>query len=281
VHRLTTFLAIILAASLIVVPPPLQPAAAGSCPHYGPVRVAGSVRIRGIREVSGAVAGRRGHVLWLEQDSGNPARVYAIAPNGRRLANIRIVNARNRDWEDIAYANGRVWIGDVGSRRNVLQVYRFREPRLSRRTIRAQRATLRYANGARHNAEAMFVDGITHRLYIVTKERSSWQGFVYRANVAGLRSGAARVLHRIGRVTIGNVTGADIGRTGFVVRNLSGTGQLYRWRGGRNVAAALRRRPCRIVVGRGESIAFTWWNPRRLYTVPEGGRPPVRFVNRV
>jgi hypothetical protein len=281
VHRFTAFLGTILAASLVLIPAPPQATAAGSCPHYGPVHVAGSVRIVGIREISGAVAGRRRHVLWLEQDSGNPARVYAIAPDGRRLANIRIANAHNRDWEDIAYANGRIWIGDIGGRRNVLQVYRFREPRLSRRSIRAQRATLRYANGATHNAEAMFVDGTRHRLYVVTKERSSWQGFVYRANVAGLRNGAARVLRRIGRVTIGNVTAADLGPKGFVVRNLSGVGQFYRWRGRRNVAAALRGTPCRVTVARGESIAFTWWNPRRLYTVPEGTHPPVRFVNRV
>jgi hypothetical protein len=245
------------------------------------VHVAGSVRIPGIHEISGAVAGRRGHVIWVEQDSGNPARVYAIAPGGRRLANIGIVNARNRDWEDIAYANGRIWIGDIGSRRNVLQVYWFREPRLSRRNIHANRAILRYANGATHNAEAMFVEGITRRLYVVTKERTSWQGFVYRANLVGLRNGAARILHRIGRVTIGHVTAADLGPRGFVVRNLSGMGQFYRWRGGRNVATALRGTPCRITVARGESIAFAWWNPRRLYTVPEGTHPPVRFVNRI
>jgi hypothetical protein len=282
VHSLNVVVAATLAVSLAAAPTPAPPPpAAGPCPHYGPVHVAGSVRIPGIREISGAVAGRRGHLLWVEQDSGNPARVYAINPNGRRVANIGIVNARNRDWEDIAYANGRIWVGDIGSRRNVVQVYWFREPKLSRKTIRARRASLRYATGAMHNAEAMFVDGITHRLYVVTKERTSWQGFVYRANVAGLRNGAARVLHRIGRVTIGNVTGADLGPRGFVVRNLGGTGLFYRWRGGRNVATALRTAPCRITVGRGESIAFTWWNPRRLYTVPEGTHPPVRFVNTV
>jgi hypothetical protein len=276
----TIFLGAMLAVSLVVVPPP-PPAAAGPCPRYGPVRVAGRVRIPGIHEISGVVAGRRGRVLWAEQDSGNPARVYAIAPDGGRLANIRIVNARNRDWEDIAYANGRVWIGDIGGRRNVLQVYWFREPKLSRRNIRAHRANLRYANGATHNAEAMFVDPITNRLYVITKERSSWQGFVYRANVGGLSNGAARVLRRIGRVTIGNVTAADVGPQGFVVRNLSGMGQLYRWRGGRNVVTALRGAPCPITVARGESVAFTWWNPRRLYTVPEGAHPAVRFVNRI
>jgi hypothetical protein len=280
VHPVNLFLGAVLTASLVAAPPSLPPAA-GPCPRYGQVRVAGSVRIRGIHEISGAVAGHRGHMFWVQQDSGNPARVYAIAPNGRRLANIRIINARNRDWEDIAYANRRVWVGDIGGRRNVVQVYRFLEPKLSRRTAWALRVSLRYANGATHNAEAMFVDEVTERLYVVTKERSSWQGFVYRANVAGIGRGPVRVLHRIGRVTIGNVTGADIGPRGFVVRNLSGMGQLYRWRGGRNVVTALRGGPCRITVARGESIAFPWWNPRRLYTVPEGTHPPVRYVNRI
>ncbi len=277
-----TRIATLLLLVVLSVPPggTIASAAVATCPRYGPVRIVGRVRIPGIREISGVVAGRRGHVLWAEQDSGNPATVYAIAPSGRRLAVVRVLNARNRDWEDIGYANGNVWVGDIGSRRNAVQLYWFPEPAPSRKAVRANRATFRYAGGEEHNAEAMFVDQATHKLFIVTKELTSWQGFVYRASIAGLRTGGRRTLRRIGRVTIGHVTGADIGPQGFIVRNLSGTGQFYRWRNGRSVVAALHGRPCPITVGRGESVAFTWWN-RGLFTVPEGHNPPVRYVRRL
>jgi hypothetical protein len=266
----------LLLASVLVA----TPARAGGCPVYGRTKVAGVVRISGINEASGLVASRRRHSFWFLEDSGNPARVYQITPTGRTLSNVRVTNGVNRDWEDIAYANGTVWAGDIGGRRNDLQVYWFPEPGLGPRTVRAKVATLRYANGATHNAEAMFVDPSTMKLFVVTKERSRWEGLVYRVDVRGLRSGGTRTLRRVGRVPIGNVTAADAGARGFVVRTLSGRGLFYRWRSGRSVDAALRGRPCEITVARGESIAFSPWAPRRLTTVPEGTRPQVRFVVR-
>jgi hypothetical protein len=235
------------------------------------------VHIRGINEISGVVAGRRWDVLWAEEDSGNPERVYAVSPAGRTRANIAVRRATNRDWEDIAYGAGKIWLGDIGSHRSVVQVYWFAEPNLSARAVRARRADLRYERGATHNAEAMFIVG--SNLYVVTKERTGWMGLVYRVSIKGLGDGGHRTMRRIGRVTIGNVTGADAGARGFIVRNLSGRSELYPWRGGRSVTRALAGRPCDLTVGRGESIAFSQWN-RRMYTIPEGGNPAVRFVAR-
>lgn len=257
--------------------PLLATSASAACPRFGPDHVAGIVHIAGINEISGVVAGRRWDVLWAEEDSGNPERVYAVSPTGRTKANILVKRSTNHDWEDIAYGGGKIWLGDIGSRRSVVQVYWFPEPRLSARAVIAKHANLRYEAGATHNAEAMFIVG-TH-LYVVTKERSGWEGFVYRVSIRGLRSGGARTLRRVGRVTIGNVTGADAGAHGFIVRNLSGTSQFYPWRSSRSVTDALRGAPCDLTVGRGESIAFSGWN-RRLYSISEGTNPAVRYVAR-
>lgn len=269
---------LLLVTSLALTCVPLLAApASASCPRFGPDRVAGNVHIAGINEISGVVAGRRWDVLWAEEDSGNPERIYAVSPAGRTRANIVVRHATNHDWEDIAYAGGKIWLGDIGSHRNVVQVYWFPEPKLSARTVRAKHADLRYENGATHNAEAMFIVGTN--LFVVTKERSGWQGLVYRVSIRGLLNGGHRTMRRVGRVTIGNVTGADAGARGFIVRNLSGTAELYPWRGAKSVTRALRRAPCDLTVGRGESIAFSGWNPR-LYSISEGQNPALRFVAR-
>lgn len=251
--------------------------ALAACPRYGKPSVAGNVHISGINEISGVIAGHRADVLWAIEDSGNPERLYAVSATGKTRANMTVRRSNNRDWEDIAYGRGAVWIGDIGSRRSVVAVYWFKEPRLGRRAVRAKSANLRYQRGRSHNAEAMFIVGAN--LFIVTKERSAWEGIVYRAPIKGLRHHGARMLRRIGKVAIGNVTGADAGPRGFIVRNLSGRSEFYRWRAGKSVASALKGRPCTPTVGRGESIAFSRWN-RRLYTIPEGSTPQVRFIAR-
>ncbi|MGZ8594452.1 MAG: hypothetical protein ACXWYQ_00170 [Actinomycetota bacterium] len=257
--------------------PSLAAPASASCPRFGPDRVAGNVHIAGINEISGVVAGRRWNVLWAEEDSGNPERVYAVSPAGRTRANIAVHRATNRDWEDIAYGGGKIWLGDIGSHRNVVQVYWFPEPKLSARAVRAKHADLRYENGATHNAEAMFIVGTN--LFVVTKERAGWQGLVYRVSIKGFANGGRRTMRRVGRVTIGNVTGADAGARGFIVRNLSGTAEFYPWRGSRSVTRALSGPPCDLMVGRAESIAFSTWNPR-MYSISEGQNPAVRYVAR-
>jgi hypothetical protein len=269
-------LLLVTALTLTCVPLLAAPASA-ACPRFGPDRVAGNVHIAGINEISGVVAGRRWRVLWAEEDSGNPERVYAVSPEGRTKANVVVHRATNRDWEDIAYGGGKIWLGDIGSQRNVVQVYWFPEPKLSARAVRARHANLRYGGGATHNAEAMFIVGTN--LFVVTKERSGWQGLVYRVSIKGLANGGHRTMRRIGRVTIGNVTGADAGARGFIVRNLSGTAEFYPWRGSRSVSRALGGTPCNLTVGRAESIAFSLWNAR-LYSISEGHNPAVRYVAR-
>jgi hypothetical protein len=161
---------LLLVASLAIAGIPiLATPASAACPRFGPDRVAGTVHIAGINEISGVIAGRRWDVLWAEEDSGNPERVYAVSPSGRTRANILVKRSTNRDWEDIAYGGGKIWLGDIGSRRSVVQVYWFPEPKLSARAVIAKHADLRYEGGATHNAEAMFIVGTN--LYVVTKER--------------------------------------------------------------------------------------------------------------
>jgi hypothetical protein len=221
-------------------------------------------------------AHRHRRTLWVEQDSGAGQRrlIHAITPTGRGKASVRVDRATNQDWEDIAYWDRRLWIGDIGDnavQRTHVQVYWFREPRLNAGSIDAKRLTLRYPGGTPHNAEAMFVTGGT--LFIVSKIVGGGSGTVFGADVKPLRGGANRQMRAVGTIPIGSISAADVGPRGIIVKN-DIQGLFYPWSADHSVATAIRRRPCGVEVGAGEGIAFATWN-RSYFAIPEGRSPPV------
>ena len=70
-----------------------------------------------IKEASGLVASRRQPgVLWTVSDSGHPPNLYAVNRQGKLLAQFRIANAVNFDWESLAIDDdGHLYIADVGN----------------------------------------------------------------------------------------------------------------------------------------------------------------------
>ncbi len=85
-----------------------------------------------IAESSGIVPSRKyAGVYWTHNDSGNAPAIYAIDQQGKRI-NAFEINAKNRDWEDIAIdAAGHLYIGEIGNnyaRHHELAVYRIDEP---------------------------------------------------------------------------------------------------------------------------------------------------------
>ncbi|MFD2015217.1 hypothetical protein ACFSJQ_04085 [Vibrio olivae] len=74
-----------------------------------------------INEASGLTRSRRdNNVLWVNNDSGNAAEIYAINPQGERLATVTIpdIDLEWLDWEDMASfeMDGKAYlmIADVG-----------------------------------------------------------------------------------------------------------------------------------------------------------------------
>ena len=244
------------------------------CAGYGEVAVTGAVTIDGIDEVSGVVASRRRPVLWIEEDSGNPERIYAIDGSGDQRAVVNVDRAQNLDWEDIALSGRRLWLADIGDNfelRASVRVYWFHEPRRSDTTAIARVLHLRFEDGA-HNAEAMVVDGKRNELYIFTKR--SGATVVYRTSVLGVQGGDSRLLTKIATLPLNMVTAADLGPDGVIVK--SGSGYLYRWTSDRTVPTALAGTPCRAQTGPGESLAFA--RGGGLYAIPEGSGPSVYFT---
>jgi hypothetical protein len=88
---------------------------------------------RRIREPSGLVASRtHADIFWTHGDSGRAPKIFAIDPQGALVAELRVAEVDNVDWEDIALDDhGNLWIGDIGnndSDRKDLVVYRVGEP---------------------------------------------------------------------------------------------------------------------------------------------------------
>lgn len=117
--------------------------------------------------------------LWVQQDSGNPSDIALLSHAGSFFKKIIINQATNRDWEDIALANGPVsgtnyiYLADIGDNNKTSSeyyIYRFAEPAVSTTVVSAvDKITFQYPDGA-HDAEAMLIDNNTKDIYIITKQ---------------------------------------------------------------------------------------------------------------
>jgi len=96
------------------------------------VQLIGELKHGPMKEVSGITRSSYDGVFWVHNDSGDIARIFAITLDGkpvippflkrsyvkREWPGLKILNAWNVDWEDIAYANGRIYIADMGNNGN-------------------------------------------------------------------------------------------------------------------------------------------------------------------
>ena len=159
-----------------------QPVAHGLCDGTLVGTTVGTLTDESLVEVSGiAASARHPGTLWMHNDSGDRARVAAVAESGETRATYSVTGAAAEDWEDMAVGPGPVAgesylylgdIGDNGADRDDIVVYRIPEPTISgggsHTLAGAEALTLRYPDGAR-NAEALFVDPSSGELYLIEK----------------------------------------------------------------------------------------------------------------
>jgi len=145
----------------------------------------GTIQSAGITEASGmAFSGRQSNLLWLINDSGNDAILFAVTTRGNAVASYEIA-ADNRDWEDLAQFNlngeSYLLIADIGDNLVNQSSYRLHllpEPIPDTRNNAVTEPALQpllsfdlmYEDGS-HNAEAATVAG-DGMLYIITKDDS-------------------------------------------------------------------------------------------------------------
>jgi hypothetical protein len=244
------------------VPQPLAVALAGVLAIAGAAgpRVVLRMTDPRVTESSGLVAsGRHPGVLWTLNDSDNAPLLFAVGPDGRTRAALRL-RVDSRDWEGLAPGRdqaGRpaLYVGDIGDNASArtlgVLVHVVAEPaRLRDATVRPVSYRLRYPDRPQ-NAEALLVDPSANRLYVATKEALG--GRLYQAP-ARLRTDRPNVMTRLGRVPA-LVTDGAFGPGGRLVLRSYGRAYVYDRVGAAPRVLALPDQP------QGESLA-----------VVEGGR---------
>jgi hypothetical protein len=260
---------------------PVERALAVSCPSFGSMRNAGTIRDPRLDELSAMQASLAHHgVLWSIEDAGNGPSLWAVNASGRLLARYRVRGAgvSNIDWEALALSRRSgaddLWIGDIGDNahdrdgrsRPVPAFYRLSEPSISSSSgyrtgrLTARRFRFRYfdTTGARlgpRNAESLFADPRSNGLFLIQKDLETIDGTPDRARVFVLRPRRLRatIVNRANQVTsitgsgggtAAGPVGADISRDGdwVVVKNYV-DGWLWHRTSGRSVVRTFADEP--------------------------------------
>ncbi len=254
---------------------------------------AGVVQSLLIQEASGIVASRKNPgLLWVHNDSGDAARVFALDDRGRLLGTCAIRGARARDWEDIAIGPGPdpnqqcLYIGDIGdngSRYASVRVYRVREPDLDPTKSFGQMSLgpaetieLTYPDGPR-DAETLLVDPVTQDFYIIAKRELFSK--VYRASAPHLTT-KSTVMEKVAALPWGFAVAGDVSPDGrrIIVRSPYNASIWIRpdgeplWKAfqGKPMGIPLRSEP------QGEGICFDG-KGRGYFTLSEKARPTLYY----
>lgn len=261
--------------------------------RFLPGRHVGTVQTARIDEASGIVASRKNPgVLWVHNDSGNSASVYAINSEGALLGTYLIKGARCRDWEDIAIGPGpdpqhdTLYVGDIGdnrAKRSSIVVYRVQEPAVDPNQVSVEKTVgpadpieLVYPDGSK-DAETLMVDPLNGDIYIITKRE--FPSRVYRAPDPQFAK-KQNMLEQVAKLPWGFAVGGDISPDGkwIVVRGALNASLWIRpegeplWHAFRATHVSLNL----IAERQGEAICFDAAG-RGYYTISEMKHPPLYY----
>ena len=144
--------------------------------HVPTTVLAGRLGNKALDEASGIVRSQRHDgVYWLVNDSGKP-RLYAIDSSGKDLGQVKIGDAKNVDWEDIASfsLDGKPYlliadIGDNEGKRRDVTVYVVEEPDAGQGDAEiAWSFDYSYPSGSL-DAESLSVDIENERILVLSK----------------------------------------------------------------------------------------------------------------
>ncbi|RAJ87603.1 hypothetical protein CLV59_101363 [Chitinophaga dinghuensis] len=226
--------------------------------------------------------------FWTHNDSGNKPDVFLINSNAHVVSVLRIENASNKDWEDIAEGIGPekgksyVYVGDIGDNagmRNHIKIYRFLEPTTvpaAKATVTADVLKLEYPDKPK-DAESLMIDPISKNIYIISKRQKSVH--LYKTPLL-FKNGDHAVLKELLTLPFTWVTSGDISKDGhhIVIKTLT---TVYYWH--RNTGETVEQAMARpgkqlpyIPEKQGEGITITTNNDGYV-TISEGNASPVFF----
>ena len=181
--------------------------------------------------------------IWLIEDHGNKDEIYKVDFKGNLLKDLKVKNAKNHDWEDLARdEHGNTYIGDFGNnsnKRKDLVIYKIPNPEIEAgEKIDAEKIKFSYQDQKdfppevaelNYDAEAFFYQN--NSLYIITKNRTipfSGEAFIYKVPAVQ----GEHIAQLVGKFitckkdVICQVTAADISDDGTKIA-LLGYGKLW------------------------------------------------------
>jgi hypothetical protein len=288
-HRLSTFVGILAPCILLT----CSCALAKRSEEFLPGQQAGVIQSDLIQEASGIVASRRNPgVLWVHNDSGDQARVFAIDTKGDLLGVCTIRGATCRDWEDIAIGPGPdpnqpcLYIGDIGdnlAKYPSVIVYRLPEPKVEPGAFGtmtagpAEAIRLTYPDGPR-DAETLLLDPLTRDLYIIAKRELFSK--VYRAAFPQSTTETTR-MEAVTTLPWGFATAGDVSPDGrrIIVRGMFSGASMWQRRAGEPLWRAFADPYVSLPLmsePQGEGICFDA-NGRGYFTIGEMRHPPLHY----
>lgn len=253
----------------------------------------GTVESDEINETSGLAASRKNSgVLWLHNDSGDTARLFAINTTGRLLATYSIDAAAAVDWEDIAVGpapapgTDYLYIADIGDNnavRGSVTLYRVEEPTVSSTQPElndsqpiSDSIQIDYPDGPR-DAETLMTDPNNGDIYVVSKRELLSR--IYRLP-ADSWSSASATLDYIGQLTWGGAVGGDISPSGseILIKSYLSV-SLYERTAGSGISDALSGSATLLpytAEPQGEAIAFCGQGSG-YFTLSEGLDQPLYY----
>jgi hypothetical protein len=253
-------------------------------------------------EISGVVASRRNPgIVWMMNDSGGAATVYAVNLSGRVVAAYDVGGVAI-DYEDIAIGSGPdpgqdyLYVGDIGDNTSVranIVIYRVVEP-----TVTPDQAFVSdsfavtdplpatYPAGMKDNAETLLFDPISRDLFVITRNGFLRPNRIFRL-AAPHSAGVSQEMVLVGETYGGDsladnaVTGGDISADGtqIITRSLNAANYWTRDLA-MTVAETFMTLPCDAALAvepKGEAIGFSA-SGDGYYTISEGLNQPLYFV---
>jgi len=270
-----------------------------TCPEAGEAMVLGTLSEPQLGEVSGVVESLDNPgVLWVHNDSGDEAQLYALSTEGALRSTWLLTGAQRGDWEDLALGtdedgSGLLYIGDIGDNakaRSSINVYRVPEPEVITtegiQGLAWDMMTLTYPDNPM-NAETLLLDPKTDDLYIVTKDYGGATGIFRKA--APHAGGESAVLERVAELDFsaaplagGATTAGAISADGryIVVRTYGTRAFIWLRSADMSIGEAFAGEPCEITLPseqQGEAIGFSA-DGRALWSISEGSGQPVHSV---
>ncbi|MGI9649009.1 MAG: hypothetical protein ACR2OI_10860 [Acidimicrobiia bacterium] len=247
----------------------------------------GNVDSDELDEISGAAVSRdHADVIWVHNDSGNDAEVFAIDATGTELGRVSLPDLSARDWEDMALGPGPdpdrdyLYLADIGDNRGTrdeVSIHRIPEPDPDIDAAPGGETLLVTYPAGPTEAETLLVDPVSGDMLIVGKAISG-QTPVHEipGTVDWSLPHEASYLGEIGLGTFAVATGGDVGVNVILIRTYD---EVFMWerRPGEGLAAGLSSPRCRVASvneTQGEAIALTP-DETSFYTISEGEHQPI------